>query len=199
MHTRVVTVTEASHLDDEITFLREKAVPVLDQQKGYHGALAGADWSTGSLFVMTFWETAVDCEASEGAAGKLRHEAQEMFGGPMTVEHFDQVVFDIKEPPEVGSCMATMRFSMNPAHNDANLAHFMGDVLPAVQARTGYQALCRLLDPETGRGFACSAWRDETSLQEAALELRYLRDEAMTRGVSFGDAIHGEIVFTDLH
>ena len=63
MHTRLLTFTDAKNIDGGVDFLRQKVVPILNEQKGYRGVSASADRSGGVLGILTLWETAADREA----------------------------------------------------------------------------------------------------------------------------------------
>jgi len=198
MHTRYVTMTGADQIDDGVSFLREKVAPALSEQKGYRGLLAAADWSAGVVGILSFWETAADRDASESTAGKLRAEALHIFGGELQVERFDQVVFNVSESPATGLPMVFTRISMDPSRIDANFADFTSEVLPAIRARRGFCALCRMIDRVTGEGLVGTVWTDEEAMEAWAAEGATRRQAARARGVSLGPMTFREIIYTDL-
>jgi hypothetical protein len=60
MHTRVLTFTGPKNIDDGVAFVRDNAVPVLQEQKGYRGITASADRGGGVLGILSLWETEAD-------------------------------------------------------------------------------------------------------------------------------------------
>ena len=81
MHTRVLTFTGAKNIDAGVDFLRQKVVPVLNDQKGYRGITASADRSGGVLGILSLWETQADREASDSALANARQESIDIVGG----------------------------------------------------------------------------------------------------------------------
>src|SRR5215216_461011 len=74
MHTRVLTFRGAKNIDDGVAFVRDKAVPVLQEQTGYRSVIASADRDGGVLGILSLWETEADREASFGALAELRQQ-----------------------------------------------------------------------------------------------------------------------------
>jgi heme-degrading monooxygenase HmoA len=199
MYARVVTVTGADNINDGVAFLREKVVPTLMDQKGYRSLTASADRSARVFEVQSSWETAADRDASESAAGKLRHEALGIFGGEFHVEHFQEVLVDVNEPPTMGSALMATRVNMDPRRIEDNFAFFRANVLSRIKAAPGYCALRCMINRQTGHGLSYSVWTDEAAMQAWAASAQSLRQEALTRGVTLGDPSHRELLFVDLH
>ncbi len=199
MYARLVTVTGADNINDGVVFLREKVVPTLMDQKGYRSLTASADRSARIFEVLSSWETAADREASESAAGKLRHEAIGIFGGELHVEHFEELVVDVNEPPSMGSALMATRVSMDSRRIDENLAFFRTNVLPRIKATPGYCALRYMINRETGHGLSYSVWTDQEAMRAWAASAQPLRQDATARGVTLGEASHRELLFVDLH
>ena len=105
MHTRVLTFTGAKNIDGGVDFLRQKVVPILNEQKGYRGVSASADRSGGVLGILTLWETAADREASESALAKARQEGTDIIGGKLTVETFEELLAEVSEQAGPGSAL----------------------------------------------------------------------------------------------
>jgi heme-degrading monooxygenase HmoA len=198
MHTRVLTFTGAKNIDDGVTFVRDKAVPVLQEQAGYRGVTASADRGGGVLGVLSLWETEADRDASFGPLAELRQQGLAVVGGELTVENFEEVVQEMASPPPVGSALMVTRISMDPAKIDENLGFFKSEVLPRIKAAPGFRALRHMIDRKTGRGLVGSAWADQDAMKNAAAQGQARRDEGRARGVSFDEDSYREIVFVDM-
>jgi heme-degrading monooxygenase HmoA len=198
MYTRVLTFTGAKNIDDGIVFIREKALPVVREQKGYGGINVSADRSGGVLGILSLWETEADRDASLNALAKTRDEGLAIVGGALQVEAFEQLLAEVSKPPPVGSALMITRISMDPAKIDENLAYFKRERLPLFKARPGFLALRSLMNRQTGQGAMGSAWTDEATMKAWAAEAPTLRQEAVARGVNFGEQSFREIVFSDL-
>lgn len=198
MHTRVLTFTGATNIDDGVAFVRDTAVPVLQEQKGYRGVTASADRDGGVLGVLSLWETEADRDASFGRLAELRQQGLDVVGGELTVDNFEQLVEEVASPPTVGSALMVTRISMDPSKVDENVAFFRSEVLPRIAAIPGFRALRNMIDRETGRGIVGSAWADQDAMKNAAADAEGRRPEARARGVNFDDISFREIVFADM-
>ncbi len=198
MHTRVLTFTGAKNIDGGVDLLRQKVVPVLNEQKGYRGVTASADRSGAVLGILSLWETESDRDASDNALADVRQEALDLVGGELTVETFEQLLAEVTSPPGPGSALMITRISMDPAKIDENLAFFKSDVLPRIKANAGFQAVRNMINRKTGHGLVGTVWADQDTMKAAATEAQSRRQEGIARGVSFGDVSYREVLFSDL-
>jgi heme-degrading monooxygenase HmoA len=198
MYNRVLTFTGAKNIDDGLEFVRDNAVPILQEQKGYRGVTASADRDGGVLGVLSMWETEADRDASFGPLAELRQQGLDLVGGELTVESFEQLVEEMASPPTVGSALMVTRISMDPAKIDENLGFFKSEVVPRITAAPGFLALRNMMDRKTGRGLVGSAWADESAMKNAAAQGQARRDEGRARGVNFDEDSYREIVFADM-
>jgi heme-degrading monooxygenase HmoA len=198
MHTRVLTFTGAKNIDDGVAFVRDTAVPVLQEQKGYRGVTASADRDGGVLGVLSLWETEADRDASFGPLAELRQQGIDVVGGELNVESFEQLVEEMASPPTVGSALMVTRISMDPSKVDENLGFFKSEIVPRISAAPGFLALRNMIDRKTGRGLVGSAWADQDAMKDAAAQAQARRDEGRARGVNFDEDSYREIVFADM-
>ena len=198
MHNRVLTFTGAKNIDDGVAFVRDNAVPVLQEQKGYRGTTASADRDGEVLGILSLWETEAARDASFGPLAELRQQGLDVVGGELTVESFEQLVEEMASPPTVGSALMVTRISMDPAKIDENLVFFKSEVVPRISAAPGFLALRNMMDRKTGRGLVGSAWADQDAMKQAAVQAEARRDEGRARGVSFDGDSYREIVFADV-
>jgi heme-degrading monooxygenase HmoA len=198
MYARVVMFKGVKDIDAGVAYLKETALPVLQSQRGYRGVSAGADRSSGILGVMSLWETASDRDASESALAKNREEARSQLASDMTVDSVEQVAVQVSKPPAVGSPLVLTRISMDPGRVADNVEFFKREIIPQISSAPGFRSVRNLINPETGEGMVSTIWDDEQSRQNALEAAQSRRADAATRGVTFGETILGEIVFTDV-
>jgi heme-degrading monooxygenase HmoA len=198
MHTRVLTFSGATNIDDGVAFVRDNATPVLREQKGYRGSTASADRGGGVLGVLSLWETEADRDASFGPMAELRQQGLDVVGGELTVDNYEELVQEMASPPPVGSALMITRISMDPSKVDENLRFFRSEVAPRITAAPGFRALRNMIDRKTGRGIVGSAWADQDAMKNAATQAEARRDEGRARGVSFDGDSFREIVFVDM-
>lgn len=197
MFSRVVSFTGAEDIDAGIQYTRETVAPLMHQQKGFRGTTASADRPGAVYGVLSIWETEADRDASESALAKVREEAQKIIGGQMSVEHFEEALVEVMQPPAVGSSLLIRRVSMDPAKVDDNLDYFKREVLPQIKANPGLLAVRQMINRETGDSMVGTVWADKASM-EAAAEDSEKRQQAAAARVSFGEQSRREVVFVDL-
>ncbi len=185
-------------IDAAVAYMKENPLSVVRSQRGYKGMSAGADRSSGLLGILSLWETAADRDASESALAKTRDDARSDLGTDMTVESLDQVAVQVGNPPAIGCALALTRISVDPGKVADIVEFFKREILPEITSYPGFRSVRNLINPETGEGMVTTIWDDEPS-RDAALEAAQARRaDAGARGVTFGDRILGEVVFTDL-
>jgi heme-degrading monooxygenase HmoA len=198
MFTRLLTFTGTDNIDAGVTYLRDEVLPVLHAQRGYRGVTASASQSERVIGILSLWDTAADRDASDSALGKARQEAAKLVGGDLSVETFELMVAEIREPADVGSALMVTRLSMEPAKIDENLVFFNREVLPRITAAPGFRALRNMINRQSGEGVVGSAWADQEAMMAASEQAMARRPEAISRGVNFGETSYREIVFADL-
>jgi heme-degrading monooxygenase HmoA len=198
MFTRTVTFTGATDIDAGMRYLQDTVAPLLREQKGFRGVTASADRSGGVLGVLSLWETEADRDASESTLVKAREEGRRVIGGEITVEHFEELLVEIANPPTPGCSLLLRRISMDPAKIDENLSYFRQEVLPQIKANPGFCAIRNMINRQTGEGIVGTVWADKASTDAAAEAAEARREQAVQRGVTFGEQTKREIVFVDL-
>ena len=198
MYARIVMLKGVKDIDAAVAYLEGEPLSILRSQRGYKGMNAGADRSSGLVGILSLWETAADRDASESALAKTRDEARRDLASDMTVEPFEQLVAQVGNPPAVGCALALTRVSIEPGQVAEIAKFFEQEVLPEISAMPGFRSVRQLVNPETGEGMISSVWDDEQSRDTALTAAEARRAEAATRGVTFGERILGEVVFTDL-
>lgn len=198
MFTRAVTFSGVTDIEAGLRYLRGTAAPVLRQQKGFRGVTASADRSGGVLGVLSLWETEADREASDATLAKSRAEGQQVIGGQISVEQFEELLVEAEQPPAVGCSLLLRRISMDPAAIETNLDFFRREVLPELKASSGFCAVRNMIDRQTGAGMVGTVWADAASMDAAAEAAEVRRQQAARRGVTFGEQSKREIVFAEL-
>jgi heme-degrading monooxygenase HmoA len=198
MLARVVTFTGAKDIDRGLEFLQGTVAPLLRQQGGWTGTTASADRANGVFSVLTTWATQADREASEDPMRQVRAQAQDIVGGELSVDYFEQVVFDLAQPPRIGARLLLRPFSMALTTVEDNIEFFKAEVLPRIKTGSGYLALRELVNRENGHCMVGSLWDSDDALEAAAQAAEERRSMGEQRGITFGDLDRRETVFADL-
>jgi hypothetical protein len=198
MYARIVTITGPKDIDGGIGWLREQLPPVLKDQKGFRGLGVSVDRAGGILGVLTLWDTEADRDASWDALAARRQESQDIIGGQLSAETYEELLREAgSTPPAPGSALMLLPVSMDPAKVDENLAFFRSEILPQITASHGFQHVRLLMNRETGHGLAGTAWTDEDARRAADSDAQARRQQGAARGVQFGEVRYREIVLTN--
>jgi len=197
MYARVLTFTGTHDIDAGVSYIRQEVVPVLHAQHGYRGLTVSADRAGSVMGVLSLWETAADRSASDSALGKARREGQQIAGGELTVEHFEQATQLLARPPVAGCALAVVRLHMDPAAVDDNTEFFQSTVAPQIEALPGFCALRQLLDRSAGREIVGSVWESRAAMEAAMERMAELRAMGEARGITFDEMSLRELLLVD--
>lgn len=196
MYARIVQSAAATDIDGGVAFVRDTVVPLAREQHGYRGLAVSADRAAALFGVVSLWTERADLEASDSAMAKVRAEGQQIIGGELTVEAFEEVVFEVTQPPTVGTSLLVRRLTMDPAMVDDNIAFFRDTILPQIKATSGFRGVRQLVNRETGSAIVATLWDDAAAMDQAAVEAQARQAQAAGR-VTFGDQTRREILFID--
>jgi len=200
MHARILRFQGASNIDDGVAFVREKATPIVRQQKGYLGMSVSVDRSARLLNIMSSWNTEEDLKASEAALSGLRAEGAGVLGGDEpTITSYEVLLNEVgDQPPTEGCRLRVVATQVDPAHLDEDAAWLKSEVVPGVKATPGFRALRLMVDRSTGQGAVGTVWADEAALQGSEEIGKESREKSTARGtIQFSDISRREIVFID--
>lgn len=197
MFTRMVTFIETTDIDQGVAFLHDRVIPLLHEQKGFRGMTASADRSAGVLGVLSLWDSEEERDASNDSLAAARQEHRQIMGGEVAVENFEEMVWEVAEPPSVGSWLLLRRVSMDPAKIDENVDFFRREVLPQIKAGPGFRAVRNMINRQTGEGMVGTLWTDRAAMEAAAEAAEERRRRAEPR-VTFGEQSMREIVYIDM-
>jgi len=199
MHVRISIVTGATDIEAGLGFIRDQALPQLQQQKGFRGLTASGDRSAGIVNVLSLWDSEADLDASESTADKARSDAVRRMGGQVRVERYEQTISEVGEtPPGPGAKLHIRHVKMAPARIDDNLTFFRENVLPEIKSTPGFLGVRLLTNRSTGEARVGTIWADEDALKGALERAEQRRATARARGVEFGDEQSFEVLFASM-
>ena len=198
MYTRLLTFTGATGIDAGVDYLREKALPILEAQHGFHGVSASADRAANTMSILSLWESEADRSASDSALGKAREESLKLVGGALEIENFEEVVRVITKPPQAGCVLNMVRVRMAPESIDANIAWFKESIVPTISSQRGFCALRNMVDRESGRALSGSVFEDKESADASLAGIPQRRSAAEERGVTFESINQREVLLSQI-
>ena len=196
MYARIVQSNAASDIDGGVVFVRDTVVPIIRQQHGYRGLFVSADRAAKVFAVLSLWDSKEDLEASTSAMVKTREDGQKIIGGELTVEGFEQIMFEATQPPGLGAALLVRRVTMDPAKVDDNIEFFRTTILPQIKETPGFRGVRQLINRETGSSVVGTLWDDAAAMDKAAAEAEARQAQAAGR-VTFGEQTKREILLFD--
>jgi heme-degrading monooxygenase HmoA len=198
MYARILTFNGAKDVDAGVTFLTEKAVPVLRQHHGFRGVNASADRAANVLGVLSLWDTPEDRDRSFAAMAGLRADSESVVGVAPEVDNFEATVFEVGSPPPATGCVLMVTgIHMDPAKIDDNVAYFRNEVVPRMKQQAGFRGVRHMVDRESGDGMVGTVWTDDDAMRTWAEESRAARKQAVDRGVTFSEPSFREILLVE--
>ena len=197
MYARIVQSNAATDIDGGVAFVRDTVVPLIRQQHGYRGLVVSADRQAKVFGVLTLWADKADLEASDGALSKTRDEGQRIIGGDLSVETYEEILFESTKPLGIGTSLMVRGVTMEPSKVDDNIEFFSTTILPEIRATPGYRGVRQMINRETGNSVVGTLWDDPASMDRAAVEAEARQAKAGGR-VTFGDQTKREILFLDV-
>ena len=203
MHLRINDVTVSPARVNELgDVLSNKALPVVQAQKGYRGMLCAADRATGSCSIVSLWDSKEALDASEQAIASIRSETVDAVAAQLNSIQLAEVLRQVRvAPSQVGSRSRVVRLAA-PAGRADELADFYETVaIPRLESQPGFLngRFVRILD-EDGRFAAVSHWADAAAVESSDKTSTGLRDEVAkaVEGTSVEQVSTAEIIFIEL-
>src|SRR5262249_47188510 len=152
------------------------------------GLGAAGDRTAGVVIVLSLWDGQADLDASESVAGKARNDAARLMAGEVSVERYEQTVWEVADTrPGAGARRHIRHIKIDPYRLEDNIEFFRQTVVPEMKARPGFLAIRQLIDRDTGQGRVGSLWADGESLVRSLAQSEQRRPVAKDRGVEFGE------------
>jgi heme-degrading monooxygenase HmoA len=153
MYARVLRLQgDASKADAVIENYESRVAPALREQGGYAGARLLVDREQGRSMSVTFWRDEAAARAMEAALSDVRRGAVSAFGAEDSVsEYFEILVQHRPLPTEAGNWVRVTDLAGDPAKVDDGVAHYKAQVIPGVEALTGFRAAVLFGDRTAGK------------------------------------------------
>lgn len=174
-------------------------LPAVREMKGYVALSMSAERSTGTVGVMSLWETEDDLRASEAQVADVRRASITASGGRLASTEVFEVALSVmgEEPPAPGCALRVITDEFDPAKTDELIAMFRDEVVPGVKSTPGFRAIRLLVDRASGRGVVGSVWADAAALQATEEGFAERRSITEAKGVKITSVSHRELLLND--
>ena len=161
LHVRLSQITAGTlALDGCIKYIEGDVRPALESQPGNLGLLLLALPEPGVAIMESFWASQLELQASENTDRILRGELARRASGPVTVEHYEVVIFEREARLRGRQTVRLTRMEIKPSGVDDVIDVFGDTVVPSLAGTPGFCSALLFADPASGRLISETVWRD---------------------------------------
>jgi quinol monooxygenase YgiN len=194
-----VVITAPDRVDAVVDLVRDRILPVVDDQPGSLGLSMNVDRANGRCTVTSVWKDRGSMHASEPALEPLRAQAERVADAPLATEEYEVAVLRRLRQAEPGCWVRGTQVSLDPAQIDAGLRTFKRQTLPAIEALPGFRSALLLVDRRSGHGVVSVVFDDKAALDASRGQAGQVRDEASaTTAAEVLRVVESEIVVAGL-
>lgn len=168
---------DPSMIDEGIAYVRDTAMPAVQQMAGCIGLSMLCDRESGRCIVTTAWRDEMSMHDTEGAVHDMRQRAAELMGGHAEVQEWEIALMHRMHEAHHGACTRVIYGSMDPARLDDGLSSMRMGLLPRMEELPGFCAVSHMIDRETGRSATAVTYDSRADMERAAAQAKALREE----------------------
>lgn len=177
MYARTSTIIAApSAIDDGIAYVRDEALPAIQEMEGCLGLSLVVDRSTGRCITTTAWETEEALATSRTMVLPLRDRAVQMLGAkPPSVEEWEIASMHRRHDAEDGTCVRASWSKVPTGQVERALDFYKHNLLPHIEQLEGFVSASLLVERATGRGVTSVAFETREAMERTRDQADYLR------------------------
>jgi heme-degrading monooxygenase HmoA len=200
MYARSTTVRgNPQTLDDAIAYMRDEAMPVIQEMPGCIGLSMMCDRDTGRCIATTAWETEEAMHNSEGGVHDMRQRYAQLLGGTPEVQEWEIGVLHRKHTAPEGACCRLIWTRGDPAKADDVLDAFRMTMLSRMDDLPGFCSVSLLADRESGRAVTAVVYESRDAMMRATDMARPMREEfSRQMGSEITDVAEFDLVLAHL-
>jgi heme-degrading monooxygenase HmoA len=178
MYARSTTVRgNPQNLDDAIAYLRDEAMPVIQEMPGCIGLSMMCDRDSGRCIATTAWETEEAMHNSEGGVHDMRQRFASMLGGSPEVQEWEIGVLHRKHTAPEGACCRVTWSRTRPEDAEQATDAFRMTMLPRMDDLPGFCSVSLLMDRESGRAVTAVVYESRDAMRRASEAAGPMREE----------------------
>jgi hypothetical protein len=164
-------------IDEGVAYLRDEALPAMQQMDGFIGPSVLAERLTGRCIVTSAWTDPQALRASDARIRPMREEMARRFGGPVEVQDWDVVVLHRVHRTAPGACARVTWARAVHEPMDRFVPAYRSNLMPRLEELPGFCSLSLLVDPHSGRSVGVESFENRETLQHTRGDARALREE----------------------
>jgi hypothetical protein len=164
-------------IDEGVAYLRDEALPAMQQMDGFIGPSVLAERLTGRCIVTSAWTDPQSLRASDARIRPMREEMARRFGGPVEVQDWDVVVLHRVHRTAPGACARVTWARAVHEPMDRFVPAYRSNLMPRLEELPGFCSLSLLVDPHSGRSVGVESFENRETLEHTRGDARALREE----------------------
>ncbi|UOY01849.1 antibiotic biosynthesis monooxygenase [Blastococcus sp. PRF04-17] len=178
MYARTTTVRgDPRNIDDAIAYLRDEAMPLVQDMPGCIGLSMMCDRDSGRCIATTAWETEEAMHDSEGGMHDMRRRYADVLGGQSEVQEWEIALLHRLHHAPDGACCRVLWSSGNPDDAERVLDAVRMNLLARMEDLPGFCSVSLLLDRDRGRGATAVVYESRQAMDAATAMAKPLREE----------------------
>ena len=201
MYARTITIdARPESVDAGIAHVRDEVFGTVTGTPGCIGMSLVVDRESGRCIATTAWDSEEAMLATIAPFAALRERAAEVFGGPVSLEHWELAVMHRDHHAPQGACVRSTWIEGDSASIDANIDVFKMTTLPALEDFDGFCSASLLINRADGRALATVAYDSREALERTRALAQALRASSVSEmGAGITDVREFDLVLAHLH
>ncbi|MGY1636622.1 putative quinol monooxygenase [Geodermatophilus sp. SYSU D00742] len=200
MYARTTTVRgNPGAIDEATAYMRDQAMPKVQQMEGCVGLSMLADRDTGRCIVTSAWETEEAMRATMDRVGPMRDETSRILGGRPEVQTWEIAVLHRAHQAPEGACTRVTWSRTDPSNVDRIVDAYKMSLLPRLEEMDGFCSASLMTDRREGRGAGAVTYADRAALERSRTNADAVREEfAAAMGAQILEVAEFELVLHHL-
>jgi hypothetical protein len=173
-----VVITDPDRVDAVIDLVRDRVLPLVDEQPGSLGLSMNVDRAAGRCTVTTVWTDKGSMHAADPELELVREQAERVAGAPLASEAYEVAVLHRLRQAEPGCWVRVTRLHLDPQQIDEGIRSFRHQALPAVGQLPGVRSVLLLVDRRSGNGVVSVVFDDRAALDASREQAGEVRQQA---------------------
>jgi hypothetical protein len=152
-------------IDAGITYVRDAAIPMVEQIRGCIGQSMLVDRALGRCIVTAAWQSYRLMEASTQRVQPMRDQATEILGASLVHEEWEIAVLHRDHPSHAGACARVTWMRAGPGRLEEAVRVYRTTTLPALEQEPGYCSASLFVDRDTARLVSTVTFDSREALQ----------------------------------
>ncbi|RFU21170.1 RNA-binding protein [Geodermatophilus marinus] len=178
MYARSTTIRgNPSAMDDGIAYMRDEAMPAIQEMDGCIGLSMLVDRRAGHCIATSAWRDEEAMRASAERIHPMRERLVQTFGGEPEVQEWEIAVLHRMHPTGDGGGARLTWVIMDPSRMDELVDGFRMSLMPRLEEMPGFRGTSLMVDRRNGQAVGTVAFESPAAMEATRERARGLRGE----------------------